>query len=85
LKSLSPWAQRRKASAGKGHPLFRHAIFRSPDQIKGLSPVEGMVQTAIHFQKNDDPDIAPKIEKSGSERGLNTGAFLTMRWIKPGT
>ena len=84
LNSLSPWAQRRKNAAQKGHPLFRHTIFRSPDQMKDLSPVEGMVQTAIHFEKNEDPDIAPKIEKSGNERGLNTGAFLAVRWIKPG-
>ena len=84
LNSLSPWAKRRKAAAKKGHPLFRHAIFRSPDEMKGLSPVEGIVHTAIHFEKNDDPDIAPKIENSGSERGLNTGAFLAARWIKPG-
>lgn len=84
LNSLSPWAQRRKAAAQKGHSLFRHTIFRSPDEMKGLSPVEGIVKTAIYFEKNDDPDIAPKIETSGSERGLNTGAFLTVRWIKPG-
>lgn len=84
LNSLSPWAKRRKEAAQKGHPLFRHAIFRSPDEIKALSPVEGIVQTAIHFEKKDDPDIVPKIEKSGSERGLNTGAFLSARWIKPG-
>jgi len=83
LNSLSPWAQRRKESAKKGHSLFRHTIFRSPDEMKGLSPVEGIVQTAIHFEKNDDPDIASKIEKSGSEKGLNTGAFLAARWIKP--
>ena len=84
LNSLSPWAQRRRDAAKKGHSLFRHAIFRSPDEMKSLSPVEGMVQTAIHFEKNDDPDMAPKIEKSGSEKGLNTGAFLVARWIKPG-
>jgi ubiquinone/menaquinone biosynthesis C-methylase UbiE len=84
LNSLSPWAQQRKAAGQKGHPLFRHTIFRSPDEMKGLSPVEGIVQTAIHFEKNVDPDIAPKIEKSGSEKGLNTGAFLAARWIKPG-
>lgn len=83
LNSLSPWAKRRKEAAKKGHSLFSHTIFRSPDEMRGLSTVEGIVQTAIHFQKNDDPDIAPKIEKSGSERGLNTGAFLAARWIKP--
>jgi ubiquinone/menaquinone biosynthesis C-methylase UbiE len=84
LNSLSPWAERRKKAAQKGHPLFRHTTFRSPDELKGLSPLEGIAQTAIHFQKNDDPDIAPKIETSGNEKGLNTGAFLAIRWIKPG-
>ena len=83
LNSLSPWAQRRKEAAQKGHSLFKHAIFRSPDEIKGLSPVEGIVETAIHFEKNDDPDVARKTEKSGSEKGLNTGAFLAARWLKP--
>ena len=84
LNSLSPWAKRRKEAAKKGHPLWKYTIFRSPDEMKGLSPVKGIVQTAIHFKKNDDPDIAREIEKSGSERGLNTGAFLVARWIKPG-
>ena len=57
LNSLSPWAQRRKKAAKNGHSIFRHAIFRSPDEIKGLSPVKGIVKTAIHFEKNDDPDL----------------------------
>jgi ubiquinone/menaquinone biosynthesis C-methylase UbiE len=83
LNSLSPWAQRRKEAAQKGHSLFRHAIFRSPDEIKGLSPVEGIVETAIHFEKNDDLEIVPKIEQLGNEKGLNTGAFLIARWLKP--
>jgi ubiquinone/menaquinone biosynthesis C-methylase UbiE len=83
LNSLSPWAQRRKEAAQKGHSLFRHAIFRSPDEIKGLSPVEGIVETAIHFEKNDDLEIVQKIEKLGSKKGLNTGAFLAARWLKP--
>jgi ubiquinone/menaquinone biosynthesis C-methylase UbiE len=84
LNCLSPWAPRREKAGKKGHPLFKHAVFRSPDEIKGLAPVEGMIQTAIHFKKNDDPDIAPEIEKAGTERDLNTGAFLVGRWIKPG-
>jgi ubiquinone/menaquinone biosynthesis C-methylase UbiE len=82
LNSLSPWAQQRKAAAQKGHPLFRHAIFRSPDEIKGLSPVEGIIQTAVHFKKDDDPKIAPEIETAVSEKGLDTGAFLAACWIK---
>ena len=84
LNSLSPWAQQRMEAAKKGHSLFRHAIFRSPDEMKSLSPVEGRVQTAIHFERNDDPDTARKIEKSESKKDLNTGAFLVARWIKPG-
>jgi ubiquinone/menaquinone biosynthesis C-methylase UbiE len=83
LNSLSPWADRRKEAGKKGHPIFRHALFRSPEEIAGLSPVKGLVQTAIHFQKTDDLDLAQKIESEGRERGLNTGAFLAARWIKP--
>jgi len=84
LNSLSPWVPRRKEAAKKGHPIFKHAVFRSPDEMKALSPVEGTVQTAIHFEKSVDPDIAPEIEKAGRERGLNIGAFLAACRIKPG-
>ena len=84
LNSLSPWAHRRKEAAKKGHPLFSHAIFRSPEELAGLSPVEGIIQTAIHFKKNDDLDLAQQIEKEGRERGLDTGAFVVARWVKPG-
>jgi hypothetical protein len=70
------------AAGNKGHSLFRHAVFRSPEEMKGLAPVECTVETAIHFNKNDDPDMAPKIEKAGMERGLNTGAFIAARWTK---
>lgn len=82
LNRLSPWAQRRKDSGRKGHSLFRHAVFRTPEEMKGLAPEESTVQTAIHFKKNEDPYIAPKIEKAGMERGLNTGAFLAVCWKK---
>ena len=84
LNSLSPWAGRREAAGKKGHPLFNHAIFRSPDQIAGLSPVEGFIRTAIHFEKHDNPDQAEKIEKDGKSKGLATGAFLAACWEKPG-
>jgi ubiquinone/menaquinone biosynthesis C-methylase UbiE len=84
LNSLSPWAQRRKEAVKKGHPLFKHAIFRSPDEVKNLSHVESKIETAIHFGKNDHPENAPEIEKADTEKSLNTGAFLAARWIKPG-
>jgi len=83
LNSLSPWAERRKAEAKKGHPLFKKAIFRSPDELLALAPVKGVIRTAIHFQKEDDPAHAPEIEQEGQRRGLKTGAFLVGCWEKP--
>jgi ubiquinone/menaquinone biosynthesis C-methylase UbiE len=83
LNSLSPWAHRRGEAGKKGHPIFRHAIFRSPEEMAGLSPVKGVIETAVHFEKSDDPDVAQKIEKEGRERGLNTGAFVAACWTKP--
>lgn len=83
LNALSPWANRRRKAAQNGHSIFRHAIFRSPKELIGLSPVEGNVQTAVHFEKNEDPHVAPQIESSGRKRGLDTGAFLAVRWKKP--
>jgi ubiquinone/menaquinone biosynthesis C-methylase UbiE len=82
LNSLSPWASRRRAESKK-HPLFGKAIFRSPDELLSLTTVKGVVRTAIHFQKEDDPDRAMEIERDGGEKGLNTGAFVAARWEKP--
>ena len=83
LNSLSPWAARRKKAADKGHSLFERMIFRSPDEVHAIAPVEGLVKTAIHFQKDDDPEEAPGIEHDGQRRSLDTGAFLAARWEKP--
>jgi len=83
LNSLSPWASRRKAAARKGHSLFEKAIFMSPDELRSLAPVEGIIRTAVHFQKGDEPDRVPEIELDGQSKGLNTGAFLAARWEKP--
>ncbi len=58
LNSLSPWAARRKKAAAKGHLLFERMIFRSPDDMRAIVPVNGVVKTAIHFQKDDDPQRA---------------------------
>lgn len=75
LNSLSPWAGQRKAKVKEGHSVFEHALFRSPGDLLSLSPVDGVVKTAIHFQKDDDPQGAKEIEKEGRSRGLDTGAF----------
>ena len=83
LNSLSPWAERRKAEAKKGHPLFKKATFRSPDELLAIAPVEGVIRTAIHFRKEDNPAYATEIEKEGERKGLKTGAFLAGCWEKP--
>lgn len=83
LNSLSPWAERRKAEAKKGHPLFKNATFRSPDELLALAPVKGLTKTAVHFQKEDDPSQAPEIEKEGQRKVFKTGAFLVGCWEKP--
>ncbi len=83
LNSLSPWAARRKKAAGNGHSLFERMIFRSPDEMRAIAPVEGLVKTAIHFKKDDDPERVTEIELDGQRKGLDTGAFLAARWQKP--
>jgi ubiquinone/menaquinone biosynthesis C-methylase UbiE len=83
LNSLSPWASRRRAEAKRGHMLFDKAIFRSPDELRLMAPVDGVIKTAIHFQKADEPHVAGEIELEGREKGLKTGAFLVGRWEKP--
>ena len=84
LNRLSSWAHRRGEAGKKGHPIFSHALFRSPEDMAALSPVKGVIETAVHFQKTDDLDVAQKIEREGRERGLNTGAFVAACWTKPG-
>ncbi len=82
LNSLSPWADRRRQAADRGHSLFKQMIFRSPDDMRALAPVDGTVKTAIHFLKDDDPQRAPEIEREGKIKALDTGAFVAARWVK---
>jgi len=42
-----------------------------------------MVRTAIHFRKEDDPKIAPEIERKEQEEVLTSGAFVAACWKKP--
>ena len=83
LNSRSSWAGRRKEAAKKGHSLFKKAFFRSPEEIRTFSPLEGVIKTAIHFEKSEHPIQAERIEKEGQMKGLDTGAFLVARWEKP--
>ena len=83
LNSLSPWADRRMHEAKKGHSIFKKIIFRSPAEIRSIASGKAMLKTAIHFQKDDDPEEAPEIEREGRKKCLMTGAFLAVRWEKP--
>jgi ubiquinone/menaquinone biosynthesis C-methylase UbiE len=83
LNSLSAWATLRRAESQKRQTIFTKAIFRSPDELRSLAPVKGMIRTAIHFQKEEDPNRVPEIEHAGRKKGLDTGAFLAGRWEKP--
>lgn len=82
LNSLSPWADRRLADARRDPgSIFRRVVFRSPAQLLDAAPVAGLVRTAIHFGKEDDPGEFDRIERAG--RGRETGAFVAARWEKP--
>jgi ubiquinone/menaquinone biosynthesis C-methylase UbiE len=83
LNSLSPWARRRIEAGKKGHPIFRQAIFRSPNELQALSPIAGTVRTSVHFQKEDPPDRAIGREREGQTGGWQTGAFIAIRWEIP--
>ena len=83
LNSLSPWAEQRKAEARQKQSIFEQAIFRSPEELLSLTPIRGEARTAIHFRKEENPELAPGIEQEGYERGLKTGAFVAARWMKP--
>ena len=83
LNSLSPWAARRMEEARKGHALFQKVTFRSPEELASLAPVKGMVRTAVHFLKEEDLGQAGTMEQEGRQRGINTGAFLAVRWVNP--
>jgi len=82
LNSLNPWASKRMAEAKERHSIFEKAIFRSPDDLCSLAPAKGEVKTAIHFQKEDDPETAIRIEGEGQRKNLNTGAFVAVGWEK---
>ena len=83
LNRLSPWASRRAKAAKKGHPIFKHVLFRSPEDMLALVSSAGVFKTAVHFQKDDDPEEAEATECACQNKGLLTGAFLVVRWIKP--
>jgi ubiquinone/menaquinone biosynthesis C-methylase UbiE len=82
LNSRSPWAEQRRQKGQRGHDLFQHIHFRSPDEMRALVPGASVVRTAIHFDKHDPVADIPTKEREGSANQLETGAFLAVRWDK---
>jgi hypothetical protein len=82
LNRLSSWGSRRIAETKDRHTIFEKAVFRSPDELFSLASGVALVKTAIHFQKEEDPEIAVGIEREGKRKNLNTGAFVAGRWQK---
>ena len=82
LNSLSPWAKRRTQKAEEGHTLFQNIIFRSPADMALLTPKDSVMKTAIHFQKDEPVENIPHIEEKESKLNPDTGAFLSVQWVK---
>lgn len=81
LNSLSPWAARRSANARRDpESIFNRAFFRSPAQLLAAAAVPGIVRTAVHFGKEDNPATFDRREQEGE--GRETGAFVAARWEK---
>lgn len=84
LNSLSSWAERRtKAAEDNKQSIFREAYFRSPDELRRLSSEKGLLRTAVHFSKHEDPSAAEEQEYAGIKRGVETGAYVIIAWKKP--
>jgi ubiquinone/menaquinone biosynthesis C-methylase UbiE len=81
LNGLSPWAARRSARARRDpESIFNRVFFRSPAQLLAATSVPGIVRTAVHFGKEDDPATFERSEREGE--GRETGAFVAARWAK---
>jgi len=81
LNSLSPWAARRSENAKRDpKSIFNRVFFRSPAQLLAATSVPGVVRTVVHFGKEDDPATFDRSEREGE--GLDTGAFVAVRWEK---
>ena len=82
LNRLSPWAAQRREKGKGGHALFSRVVFRSPEEMAALAAPAGLIRTAVHFAKEEEPQRAAEIEAEGKRKNLLTGAFLAVRWEK---
>lgn len=81
LELLRPGRGERILDAGSGTGLFTRVFFRSPAELLAATSVSGIVRTAVHFGKEDDPATFDRSEREGE--GRETGAFVAARWLKP--
>jgi hypothetical protein len=51
--------------------------------MMALTTVKGRFETAVHFEKTDDPARAREMETNARHEKPETGAFLLASWIKP--
>ncbi len=83
LNRRGSWAGRRTDSARKNEDsVFRHAVFRTPEELMALAPIAGTWRTAVFFEKNQPPELAARVESEATDHGH--GAFLAGCWIKAG-
>jgi ubiquinone/menaquinone biosynthesis C-methylase UbiE len=84
LNSLSPWAERRNSKTRRGQRhILENAYYRSPTDLLAYSSHPGVIRTAVHFGKDDTLETALAAEDRGRRLGLDTGAFVAVRWRKP--
>lgn len=85
LNSLSPWATRRNAKTREGQKhILENAYYRCAGELLALYPYPGITRNAIYFNKNDDLAVAQETERVSNKQHLETGAFVAVRWQKPG-
>ncbi len=84
LNSLSPWAEERTAKGRAGHDLFARVHFRSPDEMRALVGPDCVLQTAVHFRKQDPIDQVEALEQTGRDTGSDRGALLAVQWRRRG-
>jgi ubiquinone/menaquinone biosynthesis C-methylase UbiE len=83
LNSLSSWAERRQAKTRNGQRhILENAYYRNGKELLGFSAYPGVVNSAVHFTKDDEAEKAVEVERRGRERNLETGAFVAVKWEK---
>lgn len=84
LNRLSPWAVRRRQDARKDPgSVFRHAYFRSPDELSRLVDLDGEIRTAIYFDQHASPQKATAEEMRHQDTASQRGAFIIGAWNRP--